>query len=136
MKRIFTHWFLIGDTLSTYPTIADGFGDAAGKFGANVKGITAPGYSVVKDELCKVQISNGLAEHDAQLLEKWADGWHGGLADLMRKEVDRLRSESRLTETQQAAQRILKDDEPKRARWVYTGTDAMFKDPEGEDDVP
>ena len=110
MKRVFTHWFLIGDTLSTYPTMADGFGDAASKFGANVKGITAPGYSVVKDEVCTVKIFNNQAEHDAKLLERWADGWHGGLADLMRKEVDRLRSTARLTETQQAAQRILGED--------------------------
>jgi len=110
MKRIFTHWFLIGETLSTHPTLAESFGDAASKFGANVKGISAPGYSVVKDEFCKVQISNSQAEHDAKLLERWADGWHGGLADLMRKEVDRLRSQARLTETQQAAQRILGED--------------------------
>jgi len=111
MKRIFTHWFLIGETLSTYPTMADGFGDAASKFGANVKGITAPGYTVVKDEVGAVKILNSMAEHDAKLLEWWADGWHGGLADLMRKEVDRLRSTARLTETQQAAQRILGGDD-------------------------
>jgi len=111
MKKLYTHWFLIGDTLSTYPTMADGFGDAANKFGANVKGITAPGYSVVKDEVGAVKISNSLSEHDAKLLEKWADGWHGGLADLMRKEVDRLRSAARLTETQQAAQRILGEND-------------------------
>ena len=99
MKRTYLHWFLIGDTLSTYPTIADGFGDAASKFGANVKGITAPVYSVVKDEVGAAKILNSMAEHDAKLLERWADGWHGGLADLMRKEVDRLRSQARLTKS-------------------------------------
>ena len=113
MKRIFTHWFLIGDTLSTYPTMADGFGDAASKFGANVKGITAPGYSVVKDEVCTVQISHSVAEIKAQAIEEFcchlkADHYlDKTVHDAAVKRTNQLRSQSRLTETQQAANRIL-----------------------------
>jgi len=120
MKRIFTHWFLIGNTLSTYPTIADGFGDAASKFGANVKGITAPGYSVVKDEEDKVKIFSEL-----ESVKRVANDLAVENADL-KKELNKCRAAFCKQRNEFFGVR----------NYVYTGTDEMFKDPEGEDNVP
>ena len=39
-----------------------------------------------------------LAEHDAQLLEYWADGWLGGLGDQIRKEANNLRQQATPTD--------------------------------------
>ena len=106
MIRKYTHWFLMGGVLCTDTTDNESMSAAANMFSADIKGITTPGYTVVPDsELIQ------LREDKAQLLERAADGWHGGLVDLMRKEVDRLRSQARLTETQQAAQRILGEND-------------------------
>ena len=104
MKRVYVFYFTLGGVESSDTVTADSFTDACEMFKcASIHTVTThPGRVMRPDSKPEKQV-----EREAKLLEKWADGWHGGLADLMRKEVDRLRSQARLTETQQAAQRIL-----------------------------
>ena len=50
MIRKYTHWFLMGGVLCTDTTENESMSAAANMFAADIKGITVPGYRVVKDD--------------------------------------------------------------------------------------
>ena len=122
MIRKYTHWFLMGGVLCTDTTDNESMSAAANMFSADIKGITVPGYTVVPDSEIADK-ARLFAEREN--IKRIANDLEAENADL-KAELSKCR----------AAFHKQRNEFFGVKNYVYTGTDAMFKDPEGEDNVP